>query len=493
MFNIIGANFLGTTSVTVSGVAAAYTVANNSTIQTVAPIGITSGLVRVYAPAGSYIFGTGFRYLPALSGFSPTAGPIGTTVIITGTNLNEGLSAVNFNGASGAFSAPGFGAVTSTVPASATTGPISVTTSNGTAATAGYFYLPPAITSFTPNNGASGATVTLTGTNFLGATAVTFNGAPAAFTPPVANTSLQAVAPAYFFSGPLTVTAPAGTAVSSGFFYAPPGIASFFPVSGLPGNVVTISGTNLAGTLAVKFNGLSALNVVNVDNFTVRATVPANAQTGPITVIGPAGTNTSTASFTLNYNSDLAVTMTDSPDPVTVGNLLTYTMYVNDYGPFGAPNVMLTNQLPAGVVFSSVTPPGALAGSNGNAYIFSLGAIAPFTQQIVTLNVVPTIPGTIVDTASVGSDYLDGDPGNNTFIVTTTVEPPALLSIQLVPGNQVMLSWSASLLSYVLQYTSVLSTNANWTQDGTPPATTNDQYVVIEPIFDATRFYRLRR
>ena len=335
--------------------------------------------------------------------------------------------------------------------------------------------------------------MTLTGQNLLGASAVTFNGAPAAFTPPVNNTTLQAVAPSYFFSGPLTVTAPAGAASSSGLFYAPPVITGFMPVSGLPGNVVTISGTNLAGTLAVKFNGLNSPSVVNVDNFTVRATVPANAQTGPITVIGPAGANTSAVVFTLNYNSDLGVTMTDSPDPVTVSNLLTYTMYVDNYGPFAAPNVMLTNQLPPGVVFSSVTPPGILAGSNGNAYIFSLGTLPTFSPVTITLNVVPTIPGTIVDTATVGSDYLDSDPGNNTIIATTTVEPPALLSIQYVPGNQVMLSWSAALLSYVLEYKSVLSTNVNWAQDGTPPVTANGQYVVTEPIFGATRFYRLSR
>jgi hypothetical protein len=94
---------------------------------------------------------------------------------------------VKFNNVTASFNTPAFGAVTSTVPASATTGPLTLTTSNGTV-TAGTFYLPASITGFTPSNGPAGTVVTLTGQNFLGASAVAFNGAPAAFAAPVTNT-----------------------------------------------------------------------------------------------------------------------------------------------------------------------------------------------------------------------------------------------------------------------------------------------------------------
>ncbi len=55
-------------------------------------------------------------------------------------------------------------------------------------------------------------------------------------------------------------------------------------------------------------------------------------------------------------NSDLSVTKTDSPDPVTVGNNLTYTVTITNNGPGGATGVVLTDTLPVGVTFVSATP-----------------------------------------------------------------------------------------------------------------------------------------
>src|SRR5881409_3745713 len=68
--------------------------------------------------------------------------------------------------------------------------------------------LPISINSFTPTNSAPGTTVTITGQNLLGATNVSFNGATANFTPPVTNTSLQAVVPNNVTTGPVSVTTP---------------------------------------------------------------------------------------------------------------------------------------------------------------------------------------------------------------------------------------------------------------------------------------------
>ncbi|HEY5914064.1 MAG TPA: right-handed parallel beta-helix repeat-containing protein [Verrucomicrobiae bacterium] len=70
------------------------------------------------------------------------------------------------------------------------------------------------------------------------------------------------------------------------------------PQCGLPGATVTLSGTNLAGAVAVLFNGLNAQFTPGPDpDKEVVATVPAHATTGPVTVITPLGNITSLTPF----------------------------------------------------------------------------------------------------------------------------------------------------------------------------------------------------
>jgi uncharacterized protein (TIGR03437 family) len=75
---------------------------------------------------------------PAVSGFTPTSGPAGTSVTISGTNFT-GATAVRFNGASAPFTVSSATAIQATVPAGATNGPVSVTTAAGTAASGSTF------------------------------------------------------------------------------------------------------------------------------------------------------------------------------------------------------------------------------------------------------------------------------------------------------------------------------------------------------------------
>src|SRR5262249_35578554 len=144
--------------------------------------------------------------------------------------------------------------------------------------------------------------------------------------------------------------------------YALPVISGFLPTNGSAGVNVTITGSNFLGTTAVRFNGLNSSFTTPISNTSLQAVVPTNAPTGLINVIPPAGSSTSSNVFVVSSLSDRAVSMTANPDPVFVGSNLTYTLVVTNAGPLNAPNVMLTNTLPASVAFQSAsTSQGALS------------------------------------------------------------------------------------------------------------------------------------
>jgi hypothetical protein len=107
-----------------------------------------------------------------------------------------------------------------------------VTTLAGTATSAADFVVPsgpvisaPSVAAFLPLSGFAGATVTVTGAGFAGATSVAFNGVGAAFAV-LSDTQLTATVPVGAASGPVTVTGPGGSGASaSGFTVLTPATA----------------------------------------------------------------------------------------------------------------------------------------------------------------------------------------------------------------------------------------------------------------------------
>ncbi|QIX62871.1 hypothetical protein HER32_17500 [Hymenobacter sp. BT18] len=113
----------------------------------------------------------------------------------------------------------------------------------------------PTITSFTPTAGATGTTISITGTNLLGTTAITFSGTSGnvvttGFTVASATSLTGVVVPAGAVTGPLTVTTAGGTSVaSSGSFTVVPPllISSTSPVANARAATAT-------GPVAITFN-----------------------------------------------------------------------------------------------------------------------------------------------------------------------------------------------------------------------------------------------
>ncbi|HEY9174131.1 MAG TPA: IPT/TIG domain-containing protein, partial [Verrucomicrobiae bacterium] len=75
-----------------------------------------------------------------------------------------------------------------------------------------------------------------------------------------------------------------------------PRITGFTPTNGVPGTQVTVQGANFTGAASVRFKETEAAFTVNHDG-QITTTVPAGAQTGPISVLTAQGRADSSATF----------------------------------------------------------------------------------------------------------------------------------------------------------------------------------------------------
>lgn len=142
--------------------------------------------------------------------------------------------------------------------------------------------------------------------------------------------------------------------------------------------------------------------------------------------------------------ADLSVSKTDSPDPVAIGNDITYTITVTNAGPDTATSAVLLDMVPTNTTFRSIIPPagwtcptqpasggtGAVSCSNAS---FASGA-AVFTL-VVRVGISVTDGTIISNTASISSSSFDPNPGNDLSVQPTAVKQALLVISQIYPGG----------------------------------------------------------
>lgn len=139
-----GAGFAGVQSVKFNGIAATFSnVASDGTsLQAVVPANAVDGDVTVTAALGSSTDHVGFGVLPRVTGMAPRTSYAGQTLTMTGSGL-AGATSVRFTGgASAPIMAKDANDLTVTVPSGARTGPLVVTSSNGSATSPGFKLIP---------------------------------------------------------------------------------------------------------------------------------------------------------------------------------------------------------------------------------------------------------------------------------------------------------------------------------------------------------------
>lgn len=216
----------GAPTITFGTTTATGTVASDTQITATVPASLTPGVYSV--TVNGVTLASAFTVESSSSGatltlISPTSGPVGTMITLTGTNLTGATSVTVGGVAATNVTVVSATSVTANVPTSLTPGmyDVSIATPNGSATLSAAFEVvaatAPTLTALNPTSGGPGTTVVITGTGFTGATAVTFGGTNAAAFTVNSDTQITAVAPTGMTAGEIdvVVTTPAGSSATS--------------------------------------------------------------------------------------------------------------------------------------------------------------------------------------------------------------------------------------------------------------------------------------
>lgn len=305
----------------------------------------------------------------------------------------------------------------------------------------------PAIASFTPTSGLANGTVTVTvtGTDFTGATAVKLNGVVIAGFTVVNNTTITFVVPTGATSGPIAVTTPGGTVTSTAAFtvIAPsnpmPTISSLAPSTALAGSTaftLTVNGTGFVSSSVVNFNG-TALTTTYVSATQLTAAVPAaalataGAYNVTVTSPAPGGGTSAAAMFTVTAPAPAITSFT--PTTGGPGAMVTLTgtnltgATVLRIGTFAVTNFTVVN----GTTITFVLPSGT-GSVNGFVSVTTPGGTATSTA---TFNLV---------SATLAANALPGltvfpNPATDRLNVELPTSAPATVALRDLAGRLVLL------------------------------------------------------
>lgn len=205
----------------------------------------------------------------------------------------------------------------------------------------------------------------------------------------------------------------------------------------------------LTGTANGTVVGTVATTVTTPTDFNITGTTFAISSTGVITVANSTGLVAGSGTYTVGAStseggdskpitivvtqrsSNLALTNTDSVDPVITNASYTYTLGISNTGPDEATELVLTDTLPVGVTFQSAVGTGWSCTEAGGLVVCTKPNLANgATSNVVITVLAPVIGGMIANSATVISSGTDVDSTNNTDIAqSTTVQAKADLKI----------------------------------------------------------------
>lgn len=122
--------------------------------------------------------------------------------------------------------------------------------------------------------------------------------------------------------------------------------------------------------------------------------------------------------------ADLVLSHTASADSVLAGQLLEYSIEVNNAGPDAAINLLITDALEDTLSIVSIAPEAGLDCVQFVQQVICLAELLEVGDTVnVVISVIPETPGTISNSAEVYGEGSDPDNSNNLAVVSTEILP----------------------------------------------------------------------
>ena len=265
---------------------------------------------------------------PSITSLSPTSGAVVTSVTITGSNFgsSQGSSTVTFNGTNaGMASNWSAGSIAVFVPSGATTGPVVVTVGGITSNPVNFTVTPvPSITSVSPTSGVAGAQVTLSGSGFGSAqgTGALWLGTAKAGVVSWSDTQILATVASNATSGNAQVQQGGAWSNSVPFSVNTATILTVVPATGLPGTLVTITGSGFGAAQGAGQVWLGTVNgvVQSWSDTQVVALVAAGSTSGNAQVLQN-GVMSNAVPFTVIAPYITSLSMNEAPPGTSISIL----------------------------------------------------------------------------------------------------------------------------------------------------------------------------
>ncbi|TVR39871.1 MAG: T9SS C-terminal target domain-containing protein [Cryomorphaceae bacterium] len=330
---LVGTNFCDATSVTIGGVNAPIMsvdptmiiatalpgTGSNLSVVVTTPSGVSNALLVSYAP-------------PVLNSVTPSVVPCegGASLTLLGTDFCS-ASSVTIGGSPVMITSVTPTEIVVTAPSgSGVDLDVVVTTPSGVSNAVAVSYAAPVLTSVVPSNipCEGGTTLTLTGTNFCDATAVTIGGVAASINS-ITPTQMEVTSPpGSGLNLDVVVSTPSGTSNAVQVSYEAPGLILVAPAL-IPceGNTtITLIGSNLCNATSVTIGGVIA-PIVSADPTQIVATTPPGTGTGVgVTVTTPSG-----VSNTIPVNYSLPVLTSVNPIAIPCEGGVPLTIQGSDF------------------------------------------------------------------------------------------------------------------------------------------------------------------
>jgi len=496
---IDGENFTSATAVKIAGKAASFGVTSDTQITAYVPSGGTNGPIIVTVGAASFATSSNFTVVgsgPYISSFSPAKAVRGQAVTIEGANfINLPVPSVRFGGVP-ASNAPvaATSQLTAYIPSNDVTGYVTVSNASGKAYSPTMIYMQPWITNRTPAQTWVYSNMTLLGRNLTNATSVTLNGVNCKFSADA--TQIVVTIPSNATPGPFVVTTPGGVFIDTNPPVFLPKIFGFSPVIGPAGTTVTLTGTGLANVTSIHFpndNGVFVASPpLSTTPTSVTFNVPFYSIAGPITVVTPNGTDTSTATFLVTQPSEVHFSKTASALTVDPGAQVTYTLNVVNAGPSIITHVQVTDNLPAGLTYKGASSGfGAIRFTNPVVY-WTLPALT--NGVTASLSIQATASNNLRADNVASITFAEPALGPSDLVATSTVffvtAKQRTLNVS-ASNHRLVVTWPANGVLLYLEYSTDLDSPKNWNYvlSGLLSSQGTNYYILTNP---PTEFFRLR-